>query len=203
MKFFNLINDKIITIFIVSMITIISFFIFLSKVNIYVNIIQKNSNKNEKIDLITDKLKEEAITRRVEVYRGLTLNELSEKLNRSMKGILSDKGQLLASYTLEKGVDPYLALGIILLESGCNYKCSTLTTQCFNVGGMKGSPGCWGGEYKRFNSIDDGIKSFVDNLARNYYAYGLTTPEAMNRKYASSETWAMKVRNYMSSIAAK
>lgn len=209
MKYLNLINDKIITIFITSMVTIISCFLFLSHVDksklvtFQINIIQLRHDQNQMPDLIEGNLKEDYLTKRVEVYSGLTLNELSEKLNKSMKGILSDKGYLLASYTLEKGVDPYLALSIILLESGCNYKCSTLTTQCFNVGGMKGSPGCWGGSYKAFSSIDDGIKSFVDNLARNYYARGLTTPEAMNGRYAESNTWAMKVRNYMSSIAAK
>lgn len=210
MNLFKSINNKIIVIFIVVIISIISFFIFIAntnneklKVMFHINIIQKKYDKNEKLDLISNLGKEDNLVRRVEVYANLTLSELSEKLNKSMKGTISDKGELLASYSLEKGVDPYLALGIILLESGCNYKCSTLTSQCFNVGGMKGSPGCWGGSYKAFNSIDEGIKAFIDNLSRNYYAYGLTTPEAMNRKYAESDTWAMKVRNYMSSIAAK
>ena len=131
------------------------------------------------------------------------MSELAQKLNKSMKSTISGKGELLASYCIEKGVDPYLALSIILLETGCNWTCSSLTNKCNNVGGMKGSPGCDGGSYKAFATLDDGIKAFVDNLANNYYAYGLNTPELMNKKYAESTTWAMKVRNYMSSVQAK
>ena len=132
----------------------------------------------------------------------MTISELSEKLNRSMKSTIAGKGELLASYSLEKGVDPYLALGIMLLETGCNWTCSYLTRVCNNVGGMKGSPGCGGGSYKSFATIDEGIMKFIDNLANNYYAYGLTTPETMNKKYAESSTWAMKVNNYISQIKA-
>lgn len=206
MKIFKFIDKNIIKIAQISLIVLLlllSSMFIVNKEVVHFNIVQQKYKRNEKIDLVKSEKKEENLIRRVEVYRGLTLNELAEKLNRSMKDTISGKGYLLASYTLEKGVDPYLALSIILLESGCSYKCSTLTSQCYNVGGMKGSPGCWGGSYKAFSSIDEGIKSFVDNLARNYYAYGLTTPEAMNKKYAESDTWAMKVRNYMSSIAAK
>ena len=133
----------------------------------------------------------------------MTMNELAAKLNRSMKSTISGKGDILASYSLEKGVDPYLALSIMLLETGCNWTCSSLTTKCNNVGGMKGGPSCDGGSYKAFPTIDDGIRGFIDNLANNYYAYGLTTPEAMNKKYAESTEWAMKVNRYISSVKAK
>ena len=40
----------------------------------------------------------------------------------------------------------------------------------------------------------------IENLAKNYYAYGLTTPEAMNPKYAASTSWANKVKNYINYI---
>ena len=50
--------------------------------------------------------------------------------------------------------------------------------------------------------MEDGIRGFIDNLA-GYYAKGLDTPEKMNPRYAASNTWAMKVRNYMSQIRAK
>ena len=67
----------------------------------------------------------------------------------------------------------------------------------YNVGGMKGS-GC--GAYASFPSLDDGIKAFIDNLNRNYYSYGLTTPETMGPKYAESKEWPMKVNNYINKI---
>ena len=204
----KLINDRVITIFIVSMVTIISVSSFLSHVdkqilqNRFYMFTIKKSNKNDKVDTIIVK-KEDALTRRVVVFDNLTMSELSEKLNRSMKDTLSGKGELLASYSLEKGVDPYIALSIILLESGCNSgRCSGLTRNCYNFGGQKGSPSCNGGPYKAFSSVDDGLKGFIDNLS-GYYAKGLNTPEKMNSRYAESSTWAMKVRNYERSIKAK
>lgn len=200
MKVFNLINDKVITVFIVSMVTLIAFSSFLSHVD-KDKIVKEKSV--ETLDLVQDRTKDQALTRRVIVYDNMTMSELSAKLNRSMKDTIAGKGELLASYSLEKGVDPYVALSIILLESGCNSgRCSGLTRNCYNVGGQKGSPGCNGGSYKAFSNIDEGIKSFVDNLA-TYYARGLNTPEKMNSRYAESQVWAQKVRSYMSSISRK
>ncbi len=206
MKIFRLINEKVMAVFMVSMITLIAFSSFLSNVdksvleNMFASV--NNIEKQEKLDSISELTKESNVTKRVIVYDGMTISELSEKLNRSMKSTIAGKGELLASYSLEKGVDPYLALGIMLLETGCNWTCSYLTRVCNNVGGMKGSPGCGGGSYKSFATIDEGIMKFIDNLANNYYAYGLTTPETMNKKYAESSTWAMKVNNYISQIKA-
>lgn len=136
------------------------------------------------------------------VYDGLTMNELVEKLNRSLKSTLSGTGESFAKYCLEMGVDPYLAVAIVLHETGCNYSCSTQVKKCNNVGGMKGSPSCNGTSYAKFNTLDDGIYSFVKNLKENYYDYGLTTPESMNKKYAASTTWAAKVKHYINKIKA-
>ncbi|MBO6145668.1 MAG: glucosaminidase domain-containing protein [Bacilli bacterium] len=201
-----MINNKVITVFIVSMVTIISFSLFLSNIDknkLQASINNKKEEPKEILDLVQDRTKDQALTRRVIVYDNMTMSELSAKLNRSMKDTIAGKGELLASYSLEKGVDPYVALSIILLESGCNSgRCSGLTRNCYNVGGQKGSPGCNGGSYKAFSNIDEGIKSFVDNLA-TYYARGLNTPEKMNSRYAESQVWAQKVRSYMSSISRK
>ncbi|MEE3342952.1 MAG: hypothetical protein VZS44_02560 [Bacilli bacterium] len=131
------------------------------------------------------------------VYEGMTLNELASKLDRSLKNELSGKGYLYASYALEKGVDPYLAVAITLEETGCNFNCSTLVKSCNNVGGMKGS-GC--GMYGYFETLDGGIKAFIDNIYRNYVAYGLTTAETMNPKYAENPSWAHNVNNYINRI---
>ena len=135
------------------------------------------------------------------VYDGLTLNQLAEKLNRSLKAEVSGKGYLIASHALELGVDPYLATAIMLHETGCNSgKCSTLVTSCNNVGGQKGGPSCGNGSYKVFPTLDEGIIGFIDNLYNNYVAYGLTTAETMNSKYAASTTWAAQVNNYIAMI---
>lgn len=136
------------------------------------------------------------------VYDGMTLNELAEKLNRSLKSTLSGTGMSFAKYAVEMGIDPYLAVAIVLHETGCNYSCSAQVKQCYNVGGMKGGPSCNGTSYKKFNSLDDGIYSFMYNLKTNYYDKGLTTASQMNKKYAASKTWSTKVNNYINKIKA-
>lgn len=162
----------------------------------------QEKEKIEKVDSIDEYNKNDNVHQRIIVYDGLTMEELSAKLNRSLNSTVSGKGELFASYSLEKGVDPYLAVSIMLLETGCKWTCSGLVQKCNNVGGQKGSPNCSGG-YRSYPTLDDGIRGFIDNLANNYYAYGLTTPEAMNKKYAESTAWASKVNNYMSSVKAK
>ena len=210
MKKFRLINEKVITVFLCSMITLFAFSSFLSNVdkevlsNMFssVNMIEEEA-KEEFVDSISELSKENNVTKRVIVYDGMTMSELTEKLNRSLKSTIAGKGDVFASYSLERGVDPYLAVSIMLLETGCNWSCSSLMRKCNNVGGQKGSPSCDGGSYKSYPSLDEGIKGFIDNIADNYYAYGLKTPEAMNKKYEASDMWALKVNNYISSVKAK
>lgn len=131
------------------------------------------------------------------MYDGMTVEELASKLERSLKNELSGKGYLYASYSLEKGVDPYLAVAISLEETGCNWNCSRLVKSCNNVGGMKGK-GC--GSYGAFLTLDDGIKAFIDNIYRNYVAYGLTTADTMNPKYAENPKWSENVNAYIRRI---
>ena len=149
----------------------------------------------ENIDKEVEEIVEPAI-----VYDGLTLEELSSKLDKTLSSTLSGKGHIYASYSLEKGVDPYLAVAITMEETGCAWGCSNLVVSCNNVGGMKGS-GC--GAYASFSSIDDGIRAFIDNIARNYVAYGLTTAETMNPKYAENPNWANNVNAYIERIKNK
>ena len=136
------------------------------------------------------------------VYDGLTLEELSNKLNRSLNSTISGKGELFARLSVDYGVNPYLAVAIVMHETGCKWECSNLLKTCNNVGGMKGAGGCGGGEYASFPSLDEGIEAYMSNLNRNYFSYGLTTPEAMGPKYAASTTWAAQVRSYMNQIEA-
>ena len=137
------------------------------------------------------------------VYDGLTMNQLADKLNRSLKSNISGKGYLIASYSLQLGIDPYMATAIILHETGCNGTCSSLVRECNNVGGQKGGPSCGGGSYKAYSTLDEGIMGYLDNLYRNYYAYGLTTPESIGPKYVASPTWASKVNNYIALIKSR
>ena len=137
------------------------------------------------------------------VYDNLTMDELAEKLDRSLKNELNGYGYLYASYSLEKGVDPYIAVAISLHETGCNGHCSNLMKSCNNVGGQKGAPACGSGGYKGYDTLEEGIKGFIDNLSKNYFGVGLNTPELMNSKYAGSTTWAAQVNNYVEKIKSR
>lgn len=135
------------------------------------------------------------------VYDNLTIDELAAKIDRNLgDGYIAGKGTLFASYCLEKGVDPYVATAIMLHETGCRSRCSSLVRQCNNVGGQKGSPGCGGGSYKSFPTLDEGIKGFIDNLYKNYYSRGLTTVEKIAPKYAEGSTWPTKINWYVNII---
>lgn len=137
------------------------------------------------------------------VYDGLTMDQLAEKLDRSLKNELHGYGRLYAEYSLSHGVDPYIAVAISLHETGCNAHCSTLTIECNNVGGQKGSPSCGAYGYRHFDTLEDGIKGYLDNLSENYFGIGLNTPELMQSKYAGSDTWAMKVNSYVETIKSR
>ena len=132
------------------------------------------------------------------VYNGMTMDELAVKLELSLNSNLKGYGMSFAKYSIEYGVDPYLALAISLHETGCTWNCSSLVRKCNNVGGMKGS-GC--GSYASFASLDEGIEAMIRNLAKNYIKKGLTTPESIGKKYAASTVWHEKIPNYMSKIA--
>ena len=107
---------------------------------------------------------------------------------------------MIASYSLEKGVDPYMATAIILQETGCKWECSRLVRECNNVGGQKGS-GC--GNYSYFDSLDEGIMAFIDYLSINYVSQGLSTPEQINPKYAEDQNWSKNVNKYIENIRAQ
>lgn len=131
------------------------------------------------------------------VYDGMTLDELTAKLNRALHSNLSGTGYYYAKYSVDYGVDPYIAVGISLHETGCNSSCSNAVKKYNNVGGMRS-----GGGLITFSSLEEGIKSYIYNLKKNYYDYGLTTLEQINTKYASSSTWASQVNRYVNMVKA-
>jgi len=166
---------------------------------------EEERRKAEEARIAEEKAKADAKAKELTASSGTSLSydELVAKLNRSLNSTLAGKGDSFAKYATELGIDPYLAVAIVLHETGCKWNCSTLLKQCNNVGGMKGSPGCNGGSYKAFPTLDEGIRAFMTNLYNNYYAKGLTTPETIGPKYAASTTWATQVRAYMREIEAK
>lgn len=156
--------------------------------------------KEEVVDLDLTSEKEtiqEIVPERIEVYDNLTMEELTEKLNRTLSSDLSGKGEIFAKYSVELGVDPYLAVAIAMHETGCTWDCSYLAKTCNNVGGQKGT-GC--GEYQAFDTLEDGIYGFILNIKNKYVDYGLMTAEEMNPKYAEDPNWSSKVNKYIEKI---
>lgn len=156
--------------------------------------------KEEVVDLDLTSEEEtiqEIVPERIEVYDNLTMEELTEKLNRTLSSDLSGKGEIFAKYSVELGVDPYLAVAIAMHETGCTWDCSYLAKACNNVGGQKGT-GC--GEYQAFDTLEDGIYGFILNIKNKYVDYGLMTAEEMNPKYAEDPNWSSKVNKYIEKI---
>lgn len=168
----------------------------------------KLNDKNKEFEVIanvdenmitTEEITTTTTTRKV-IWDDLTVEELTLKLNKNLYSDLEGTGEHFAKYTEATGLDPYLAVAIVNLETGCKWGCSTLARSCNNIGGIKGSPSCNGGSYKRFDTLEEGIKSYLDLVYYNYYSVGLDTAEKMNPKYAESTSWAFKVNNYYNDI---
>lgn len=160
--------------------------------------------KTETISITTElaKKKSPIIVEQI-VFDNMTLQELSNKLNKSLKGVLAGKGETFAKYSVEYGIDPYLSVAIVLHETGCKWNCSYLAKSCNNIGGQKGYPTCGNSSYKRFSSLEEGIKGFYKNLYYNYYNQGLTTVSSIHKKYAEDPKWPNYINKYINEIKNK
>ena len=137
------------------------------------------------------------------IYEGKTLTELTNQLNKSLGDYMTNTGYFFAKFTKDTGMDPYLSVSIVLLETGCKWKCSSLTTKCNNIGGLKGKPSCNGGSYRRYDTLGEGIQGFLNIVYKNYYLLGLDTAEKMHSKYAASSQRANKVNKYIEEVRSK
>lgn len=136
------------------------------------------------------------------IYDGMNITELTNKLNKSLSSYLTNTGYFFAKFTKDTGMDPYLSVAIVLHETGCKWKCSTLTRECNNIGGLKGGNSCNGGSYRKYDTLEEGIEGYLNTIYYNYYINGNVTPETMASSYAASTTWSSKVRSYMNEIKA-
>lgn len=89
------------------------------------------------------------------------------------------------------GIDSSIVLAIARLETG------NFTSYAYLVGNNPG--GMSVNEVPIFYaSIEEGVEAMVSNLANNYFAIGLTTPELIGQKYCPvNKNWAYLVRNLM------
>lgn len=89
------------------------------------------------------------------------------------------------------GIDSSVVLGIARLETG------NFTSYAYLVGNNPG--GMSVNEVPIiYGSIKEGVEAMVSNLAHNYFAIGLTTPELIGQKYCPvNPNWAYLVRSLM------
>ena len=183
------------TLFVSTLIVLVAIFNFID---------MKKNNKPEEETLTNEQVNYvENNEEREVVWDDLTMEELVAKLDANLKSDLTGTGYLYAKYALQYGVDPYLAVGISLHETGCNSTCSAQVVDCNNVGGQRFQPACYaGGTYGKYDTLEEGIEGFVRNIYNNYFAYGLTTADAMQAKYVGtgSTSWAPKVNHYIEVI---
>jgi len=147
--------------------------------------------------LVDDEIAKPKEPERVIVYKNMTMEELTKKLNKVLSNELKGTGKYYAKYSIELGVDPYLAVAISMHETGCTWNCSYLARECNNVGGQKGK-GC--GSYRAYDTLEEGIYGFILNIKKNYVDYGLVTAKQMNPKYAEDPKWSSKVNKYIRQI---
>ena len=129
-------------------------------------------------------------------FEGKSIIEVGEILNKTLSGIFTGKGESFARLSMEKGMDPFLLAAISAHETGNGT--SSAARNKYNFGGITCS-----GKLCTYSSFDEGLESYISVVYRNYFSKGLTTPEAMNKKYAQSTTWASKVNYWYNTLKNK
>lgn len=146
-------------------------------------------------------LEESSENNEVVDYNGESIEKISQKLDKFfVKTELAGSGGFIARTSTKKGVNPYLIGAIILESTNCKRECSIVLRQCNNVSLMKGEPGCFGGTYKKYKSIEDGISDLVNEISKQFDTKESQVPNKMFKSYGKTATWAFKVSNYMEQL---
>lgn len=130
------------------------------------------------------------------MYEDQSVLEVAEVLNKTFEGALAGQGELFAILCMEKGMDPYLAAAISAHETA-NGKSSAARNKN-NFGGIMCKSGLC-----TYSTKEVGITKFVNNIYKNYYSKGLTTPDLMAKKYAADPAWPTRVNNWYKQIKNK
>lgn len=129
------------------------------------------------------------------VAEGPTLDSVIEKTPVEIEEV--DEVELAIEERIKNACDEYgvsfdVVLAIARLETGW------FTSYAYVYGNNPGGL-CYGGVPMSFETIDEGVDRFVSNLADNYFAVGLNTPETIGPRYCpGSQHWIDQVRSLMS-----
>ncbi|MCC0649217.1 NlpC/P60 family protein [Clostridioides sp. ZZV15-6598] len=105
--------------------------------------------------------------------------EMANKINKLLKGKLSNTGNIFVKYSNAYKVNPALMAAISMHESARGT--SNIANTKNNFFGMRVDE-----KYLSFSSVDEGIKRGISNLSRNYIHIGRKTLESIRNKYSSS-----------------
>lgn len=167
---------------------------FLLSHNLVINLNKHNHNHNSSKD---DPKNDDVVD-----YDGESFEEIGKKIEKYLKKTkLEGYGEFIAKYSVSKNVNPYLVGAIIIVNSNCDVQCTAIVEVCNNVGDLTGSSGgCFGGAYRKYNTLEDGIKDLVDYILNNFYSKDLKTPNAIYKSYNKNITWSYKVSRYMEKL---
>lgn len=104
----------------------------------------------------------------------------------------SDPVAMITEECQKQNIEPTLAIAISRLETG------RFTSSAFNnynnFGGMSVNE-----VPIYYNTKNEGVRNFVENLKENYIQQGLNTPEEISKKYcpANARQWANVVNELM------
>ena len=134
-------------------------------------------------------------------YGGESVEKIANKFEKYFKKTsLVDYSKHIATSAIKKGVNPYLIGAMILVNTNCNNDCNIIFKNCNNVGDMKGTPGCFGGVYKKYDSVESSIDDLIDYVYDKFVVNDLTSPNAIYKKYGKDSSWAFKVINHMEKL---
>ena len=156
--------------------------------------------KGKPVVVPTEEEQEEEIVVNTD-YDGESYEQIGKKIDKVFaKTLLEGYGEYVAKTSIAKGVNPYLVGGIILEGSSCNVECSFIFKECNNVAKLKGEPGCFGGVYKKYDSIGDSITDLVGEISKKFYTKEMQAPYKMYKEYGKNSTWAFTVTKIMENI---
>ena len=102
-----------------------------------------------------------------------------EKLEAVFDGVLKGTGRLFVKYGIAYQVNPALAAAISMHETG-----NGTSSAARNKNNLFGFMTNGGATLETFSTLEESIKRGIRNLSLNYLHQGLTTVQAIQRKYA-------------------
>ena len=192
--------------FLVFVMLLVFNFLFIYGINYANRIMLKNNymiylNKKEVVVDSKEETQEDVVVDTS--FNGESIEKISNKFEKIFNDTyLSGYGEYMVKNSILKSVNPYLIGGIILESTNCRVDCSILLKQCNNVSGMreKNGSGCFGGTYRQYKSIEDGISDLIKKISTDYYDVEMQSPNKMYQSFGKDGVWAFKVSKHMEDL---